>query len=470
MHKNDDLKKKEKKQKRYSLSTRVIRFLYYTFPVVLLFLALDAFFPEIWHWIKSDLNWLAWPAMYSFIPDFVSIAVRLNPIWFAFEVFAILFILWKGIVRGGIVAFLNLKVLLSFLCSLFFSYFMLYQVFDFSGTRLYLYLYYFYKTSSSLLQLFFLPLMDVNGTDYVVAMIPVLIFYFLIYIFLKIKMLIDCRNKYMVIKYSAEALEIGSFKDTANILKHKTLFQKLFRPKLKLYLGNKHMEKDVMLVGNRILARHSLFFDEEKLEEVIKRAASGQHYDVGSGMVGSTINDSATNFYRNGRISWIVGEYYNHVPERNMLCKVFLSPFTLIFFLISGLAYHFAGKDRNGELTSSFLASIYYLALAVTYIPDLVLNAITYVFNTLPNDKLSDDYAVDSGNGVGLYFYLCDIYDESCESWGGIFQKLKTWFLMLFTGETPVAWRVWRVRRRTIKVEGEEYWLYCMNSFIKDHD
>ena len=157
----------------------IMRITIICFILLLLYAAWPSLHPESFQVFRSWIDHLSQGYVYTvLVPMCVKHGLQNTPIIAVAEIVLIVFIIWKAIFRGGIIAVFRLRTLIMFAVSFAWIWYVLYYGIRIYQTAFWDIYSYIYSNMLLISHAIFLPFVTLNGIDYVMLMIPVILIYF----------------------------------------------------------------------------------------------------------------------------------------------------------------------------------------------------------------------------------------------------------------------------------------------------
>ena len=206
----------------------IMRITIICFILLLLYAAWPSLHPESFQVFRSWIDHLSQGYVYTvLVPMCVKHGLQNTPIIAVAEIVLIAFIIWKAIFRGGIIAVFKLKTLIMLAMSFAWIWYVLYYGIRIYQTAFWDIYSYIYSNLLLISHAIFLPFVTLNGIDYVMLMIPVILIYFLLYIVVLVNFTIASHTR-KLFRLNHRRIKNYGFQDLEEVLNRVGVLHKLF--------------------------------------------------------------------------------------------------------------------------------------------------------------------------------------------------------------------------------------------------
>lgn len=414
------------------------------FILLLLYAAWPSIHPGSFQLFTDWIKHLSQGYVYTvLVPMCIKHGLQNTPVIAVAEIALIAFILWKAIFRGGIIAFFKIKTLIMFAISFAWIWYVLYYGIRIHQTAFWGVYSFIYSNMLLISHAIFLPFVTLNGIDYVMLMIPVIIIYFLLYIVVLVNFAI-ASHKNKLFRLNHRRIKSYGLQDLEEVLNRVGVLHKLFFARPKLYIdGTREGYMNAYCLGRRIAIGIGFLFDTDKL-------GTG---DIAKLMTSALTGDERIEIMRQGVLGHELGHYYHHDTAATMLCEICMASITLPLQILMFVSYIASFIPVLGIMAKLYNV-LFQLIWIVTAVPMGLLDSLLYFIDGKWSERNADRFSVDLGYGFGCYMFLlyASLDDDYKPS---ILKRLRQFLKDIHPSDMS---RMKYIRKRIINTWGEEYW------------
>lgn len=414
------------------------------FILLLLYAAWPSIHPGSFQLFTDWIKHLSQGYVYTvLVPMCIKHGLQNTPVIAVAEIALIAFILWKAIFRGGIIAFFKIKTLIMFAISFAWIWYVLYYGIRIHQTAFWGVYSFIYSNMLLISHAIFLPFVTLNGIDYVMLMIPVIIIYFLLYIVVLVNFAI-ASHKNKLFRLNHRRIKSYGLLDLEEVLNRVGVLHKLFFARPKLYIdGTREGYMNAYCLGRRIAIGIGFLFDTDKL-------GTG---DIAKLMTSALTGDERIEIMRQGVLGHELGHYYHHDTAATMLCEICMASITLPLQILMFVSYIASFIPVLGIMAKLYNV-LFQLIWIVTAVPMGLLDSLLYFIDGKWSERNADRFSVDLGYGFGCYMFLlyASLDDDYKPS---ILKRLRQFLKDIHPSDMS---RMKYIRKRIINTWGEEYW------------
>lgn len=419
----------------------IMRITIICFILLLLYTAWPSLHPESFQVFRSWIDHLSQGYVYTvLVPMCVKYGLQNTPIIAVAEIVLIAFIIWKAIFRGGIIAVFKLKTLIMFVMSFAWIWYVLYYGIRIYQTAFWDIYSYIYSNLLLISHAIFLPFVTLNGIDYVMLMIPVILIYFLLYIVVLVNFTIASHTR-KLFRLNHRRIKNYGFQDLEEVLNRVGVLHKLFFARPKLYIDcTREGYMNAYCLGRRIAIGIGFLFDTDK-------------FGTSEMMTSAFTGDERIEMMRQGVLGHELGHYYHHDTAATMLCEICMASITLPLQILMFVSYIASFIPFLGIMAKLYNV-LFQLIWIVTAVPMGLLDRLLYFIDGKWSERSADRFSVDLGYGFGGYMFLlyASLDDDYKPS---VLERLRRFLNDVHPSDMS---RMKYIRKRIINTWGEEYW------------